>query len=320
MLAKKGAALGRISCAGNYGIGHYGVCMGFSMDKKHVMRMSKESKRGKEVKSINNKYPEMNSEVSSCMVKVLLDCGSNFPMLPLGDLRDRFDVDLKYYAAQGTLNIQMASGQVQPSRFFEMFTSVWSDDGTPLVGSGDKAVWPSEPPLLGGYVPVWVNELKLDNIRYTDRLSGMMPFEACYMSSAPTKRTIWIGEDRRDVLGAGRMPPHLRYETDKAIAVEQPHPFAQLRKETKTPDEVIFLHYLKGSENEVLVDGDCPGVRGKSELAVLKHTYDEYGQRDGHVYGSGISSQQRSSFHNTIWAWEKNRARKSVNSIIYLMC
>ena len=38
------------------------------------------------------------------------------------------------------------------------------------------------------------------------RLSGILPFLACYISSTPGRNTLFLGEDRNDVLGTHRMP------------------------------------------------------------------------------------------------------------------
>ncbi|TDZ20581.1 hypothetical protein Cob_v006362 [Colletotrichum orbiculare MAFF 240422] len=43
------------------------------------------------------------------------------------------------------------------------------------------------------------------------RLSGLLPFKVCYVQSTPGLRTMWLGEDRRDVLGAHRMPGQMRW-------------------------------------------------------------------------------------------------------------
>ena len=44
------------------------------------------------------------------------------------------------------------------------------------------------------------------------RLSGMIPFLACYVSVVPTRNILCLGEDRNDVLGAHKMPGQTRWD------------------------------------------------------------------------------------------------------------
>ncbi|AEO53357.1 hypothetical protein MYCTH_42394, partial [Thermothelomyces thermophilus ATCC 42464] len=44
-----------------------------------------------------------------------------------------------------------------------------------------------------------------------DRLSGLLPFHTCYLSGAPGSFRLWMGDRRRDVLGASRLPGMMRY-------------------------------------------------------------------------------------------------------------
>ncbi|KAL2167225.1 hypothetical protein VTG60DRAFT_1576 [Thermothelomyces hinnuleus] len=44
-----------------------------------------------------------------------------------------------------------------------------------------------------------------------DRLSGLLPFHMCYLSGAPGSFRLWMGDRRRDVLGAARLPGMMRY-------------------------------------------------------------------------------------------------------------
>lgn len=55
-------------------------------------------------------------------------------------------------------------------------------------------------------------EVGPDGLEINNRLSGMVPFLACYMSSAPTMNILMLGEDRNDVLGAHRMPGQMRWD------------------------------------------------------------------------------------------------------------
>jgi hypothetical protein len=94
-----------------------------------------------------------------------------------------------------------------------------------------------------------------------DRLSGLLPFHVCYLSGAPGSFKLWMGEDRVDVLGSGRLPGMMRYgeilgggaQTQaqewergaKRLPVSNALRLAHWRSQgLKTPDRVIFEHDL----------------------------------------------------------------------------
>lgn len=273
-LAKKGVCLQRRAGTRNYNIGNYPINMGFAVDATKVARLGKDAKTSK--KATSKESPLPSTEVMCCF-KTLLDSGATYPFLPITDLR-RLSIDLRWYPAQGVTNVLTVTGQ-GGYRFFEMVVSVRSKHGGSLVSEGAEAVWPAEPRILGGFYPVCANPIETENPNYSDRLSGMVPFESCYISSAPSMYEVWIGEDRRDVLGTRRLPAHMRYTTDKIFDLEYPDHFKNLRSEQKTPDEVIFVHRLNGQRHHLsFVDGDWPSVRGKSELSILKKEFKEPGQ------------------------------------------
>ena len=116
-------------------------------------------------------------------------------------------------------------------------------------------VFPGESKDLGGgdHVP--------------DRLSGLLPFHVCYLSGAPGTFKLWMGEDRRDVLGAGRLPDMMRYgeilgatqagEKSKRVPASTTLKLAQWRNQgLKTPERVIFEHDLTDDPEGVLRDED----------------------------------------------------------------
>ncbi|KAI1642985.1 uncharacterized protein F4817DRAFT_273983 [Daldinia loculata] len=271
-MANKALCLNQDGNKNNYFFGSYTVNMRFAVDRRQVMR---KTPRG----FIRDRsWRQPNSEISCCF-ETLLDSGATLPNLSLVDLR-HLNVDLKYYAAQGVTKIRTVS-DIQERRLFEMRVSVCSKDGTSLVGEGDQAVWPSERRMIGGFVPVWINEDAEGPSSFKDRLSGMIPFESCYVGSAPTTKEMWLGEDRRDVLGARRMPSLLRYDTEKQVGLTYPAHFQRLRAEAKTPDQVVFIHKLDPAKGKgsTFIDADWPGVRGKTELAILHREFDKARQR-----------------------------------------
>jgi hypothetical protein len=100
-----------------------------------------------------------------------------------------------------------------------------------------------------------------------DRLSGLLPFHVCYLSGAPGTFKLWMGEDRRDVLGAGRLPGMMRYgeilggpqagEKSKRVPASTTLKLVQWRNQgLKTPERVIFEHDLTDDAEGVLRDED----------------------------------------------------------------
>jgi hypothetical protein len=51
-----------------------------------------------------------------------------------------------------------------------------------------------------------------DGMISNQRLSGLMPFLACYFTSVPANNRIYLGEDRSDVLGLPKMQGQRRWQ------------------------------------------------------------------------------------------------------------
>ncbi|KAI0473604.1 hypothetical protein GGR56DRAFT_676087 [Xylariaceae sp. FL0804] len=289
-VAMKGLRLDRDVAQDPFRVGAYPVYERFAVDRALVSRDTTAQERerdGKKAKKARGggavvSRPQQKSPPQpqqppnkqdegevSVVLKTMLDCGATFPWISEQDL-ERMNVDLSRYSAQGLMRIATATETVE-MRFYEMYVTVVSEDGEPIVGSGpQQATWPEERRELGGYYPVIVKKTQGPSTRWCDRLSGMMPFEACYMSSAPSGMRIWLGEDRRDVLGAQRMPAHQRFDSVKNFEIDLPREFESTRKRLKTPDRVMFVHNLEDGQGGVFADIDPVGVRGKSEM--LSHS------------------------------------------------
>ena len=52
------------------------------------------------------------------------------------------------------------------------------------------------------------------------RLSGILPFLACYVSSVPTRNILCLGEDRNDVLGAHKTPGQTRWDIGSPAKID----------------------------------------------------------------------------------------------------
>lgn len=264
MLAMKGLCVNR-EPANSWGIGHYGVHLNFEVDKSKVMSEGIRSRR-----RTPDDIREQAGTKTEAHFKTLLDSGATVPMLHHSDLR-HLAIDMKWYSAQGVVSTNTANGELR-NRFFEMCVSVCTKDGKSIVGQSNSVTWPEEPPVLGAFLPVIISDtvLKGKRTKFTNRLSGLLPFDAAYISSAPTMGKIWLGEDRRDVLGASRFPGHLRYDTEKTLKLDYPQNLDGIRIGTETPDAIIFAHHLKDNPGSQFVDTDRPGKRGSSEWTIKR--------------------------------------------------
>ncbi|KAF4973747.1 hypothetical protein FSARC_55 [Fusarium sarcochroum] len=195
--------------------------------------------------------------------KMQLDSGATHPSLHNSDL-DYIGINRRTYPAQTHTSVETANSSAI-AKIYEMRVDVCRHNGESLVG--DNSVYPKDRRQLGGIVPVmvlvestddqsepldeWYKEA-LENgedvsegamaERYRgqkeSRLSGMLPFQVCYFAGAPGNSTFWFGEDRRDVLGADRMPGQQRWERHKATqGAQRPDEVADLDRPT-----VIFKH------------------------------------------------------------------------------
>ncbi|KAI0178535.1 hypothetical protein GGR52DRAFT_578828 [Hypoxylon sp. FL1284] len=280
-LAKKGLCVPRSFSGRNYNIGSYFINMRFLADKSVVTRGNKPYNAATDEKLTWENF------------RTLLDSGSTFPILSSADF-GRLDIDLRWHPAQGITRLSTLDS-VQGYRFFELTVSVRDYDGETIVGEGDQAVWPSELKILGGLYPVCLRPGKGSS---ADRLSGMLPFEACYMSSAPTMMSLWVGEDRRDVLGASRMPAHMRYDPEKLIKVEiEDETLEKIRSEARTPDRVAFEHRLNSKKELSLLDTDQLGVRGRSQLMVIETEFRGPGRTPKVTPTRGVVVEPRQGAH-----------------------
>lgn len=262
VLAQKGICLERQTSNNQYSIGSYRVNLEFATHANKVSRPPAQ-------RSGKGKRKTLGTGDASCQLGTLLDSGATFPILVQSDLA-RLNVDFSTYPAQGVMHVNTV-GSKQSFKFYEMYVSVCSDQGDSLVSQGEEAVWPTERRSLGGFCPVLIYPDPKGEVQYIHRLSGMLPFDACYLSSAPGMSRIWLGEDRRDVLGTNRLPAHQRYDSDKKFMVELPPEFEILRRDARTPDRVVFLHEYPEYPSVLLTDSDASGTRGKSELAIGRY-------------------------------------------------
>ncbi|KAK8075105.1 hypothetical protein PG997_009768 [Apiospora hydei] len=223
-----------------------------SMKRKHISdNVQGEAEGGEE---------ENDTPVRSCTFKVMLDTGATFPILRAQDLA-RLGIDTETHAAQGALSVSTVSGQGS-MRFYELYVGMGAalSSGTePGSESTNETGIPLEKGLMGGLCPVLVNGFAEDDDDedenfpdrlWTERLSGIMPFKACYVSSVPTAGRIWMGEDRKDVLGSQRMPPYRRFSTHHTVDPGYPSSMLDVQDALGTPEDVVFYHRLTGEQKQ----------------------------------------------------------------------
>jgi hypothetical protein len=134
--------------------------------------------------------------------------GASFPLLYERDFLD-LGVELDHYAAQSLQAISTANGLIY-SRVYEMFVAVVQEETCAQLVDENDAVWPAHPKYLGGLCPVAQLQSAADSLDpqglvYNARLSGLLPFLACYVSCTPARNRMFLGEDRNGkTLGPAR--------------------------------------------------------------------------------------------------------------------
>ena len=260
-----------------------------------------------------------------CFFLMQLDSGASLPCLYKDDLRV-LGIDPASYPAQSQVNLFTANGSMR-SPIYELRVDVCRYNGQSLVG--DNPVWPQERHEIGGITPVAVlnsehppkgssGALSLEELRVREkrgedvseealakrykktadcRLSGLLPFRCCYLGGAPGMR-LWLGEDRRDVLGADRMPGQRRYE-----------PF----KQSKLPKAPVDLGSLERPnitfEHEVgdtwIVDKDIEDRTGASIMTVKS----DFKTQIHRLEPRKLPSQQPKQPKKSYWELKEEKAR-----------
>ncbi|EEY21087.1 conserved hypothetical protein [Verticillium alfalfae VaMs.102] len=228
--------------------------------------------------------------------RMLLDTGATLPMLYKEDFA-ALGIKPATYAASSTMRIVTANGSRQTS-VYELHVSVCDTRTCQSLVDESEPVWPQAHPSLGGILPVAQimvasgdqvppsNGMSMDDrvISITEkaegksslRLSGLLPLKTCYMQSTPGLGAIWLGEDRRDVLGAQRMPGQMRWEAGSTEVFDPGHPrmdWHQLEQDNGgNPTLVRIAHDVmdeKGERVVRLTDVEQDGWHGRSRTVIV---------------------------------------------------
>ncbi|KAF3762230.1 hypothetical protein M406DRAFT_72249 [Cryphonectria parasitica EP155] len=102
----------------------------------------------------------------------------------------------------------------------------------------------------------------------SERLSGMLPFLAYYLASAPGTGQMALGQERHDVLGSRNMPGAMRYDpVDHPLTMEQKLRRKQRRTISKFGGAVLGLRRVtfesEMEEGRMLIDEDIVSRDGR---------------------------------------------------------
>ncbi|KAI6712479.1 hypothetical protein JHW43_004962 [Diplocarpon mali] len=205
-------------------LGGWYVTQGFWKRAGYVARMQQTQFHGPSLAASNFQPHPSDPALRDCQgegprlcFRSMLDSGATYPTLHSEDLAS-LDIDARLYSAQSVTTLQTAAGDVS-TRVFELFVCVLDDDGRQLVDADDP-VYPLSHQYLGGLCPVAECSVPLawdsHGMEISSRLSGILPFAACYVSSTPSRNTLYLGEDRNDVLGSHRMPGQKKWSIEMA--------------------------------------------------------------------------------------------------------
>ncbi|KAL2756977.1 hypothetical protein ACRALDRAFT_1056097 [Sodiomyces alcalophilus JCM 7366] len=229
--------------------------------------------------------------------RMLLDSGATLPMLYKSDFK-LLGIDEKTYPAVSKIPIVSADGETFHSSVYELHISICDTHTAQSLVDPEKPVWPNASPNLGGIMPVGIVKpprpsltaqayvglsmddkvIRLANTaegRNTHRLSGVLPFKACYMQFTPGMNTVWLGEDRRDVLGAHRMPGQMRWEAGSATLFDPGHPRVEWNKLAMHTDGnpgILKMEHdvydRAGKKVMRMVDVEEEGWHGQSQVSI----------------------------------------------------
>jgi hypothetical protein len=243
----KSVALPRAQC--HNGLGQYWVKQVFWKRSGWVTRMKGQSVIASEVmpsgyeaffRSDDKGRVWAQEPGAKLVFQSLLDSGASYPSLYKDDFLG-LGIDPMFYAAQSIERFGTANGLME-ARTYELYVAVVDDANSHLVDP-QEPVWPRLGAYLGGLCPVVevlsnTPEVTAEGWLKNERLSGILPFLACYLTSTPARNNIWLGEDRNDVLGLHRIPGQRRW--DVSMSAEQP--FEKATWAAFDNPKITFIH------------------------------------------------------------------------------
>jgi len=242
-------------------MGHYQITMGFRRRKALVTRSGLPTPlRPPRRPGAGKKLPtEPDHDGPPVFWSVLLDSGATLPCLFEGDL-SRLEINPRTYAAQSARNISTAD-DAKVMRIYDLDVTICSD--LSAISPDTDVTTLGAVTIAVVAIPGSVPDEASDPSRAPDRLSGILPWHLCYVSSAPGNFKIWMGDERRDVLGAGRFPEKKLGQSSVSTPIQQPlrprgTPLLQTTN-LGTPTRIVFEHKLADGSVLVVRDTDEEG-------------------------------------------------------------
>lgn len=188
--------------------------------------------------------------------EMLLDSGCETPILYHADFVSLGFTNVDMNAAS-VATIHGANGRKSNLKIFELLGGVQlseddSYDHDLFPTCVIKLDWRLKPPA--GYSG--------------ERLSGVLPFLAYYMSFAPGMDRAHLGNERGDVLGMQRIPGGLRYDPFIKPQLGEPRETLLKRLQVKNPSRIIFEH-KKESGGRTLMEEEVDSGGGASQITLF---------------------------------------------------
>lgn len=101
-----------------------------------------------------------------------------------------------------------------------------------------------------------------------ERLSGILPFLAYYMSFAPGMDKAHLGNERGDVLGMQRIPGGLRYDPFVKPQLGEPRETFLKKLQARNPSKIVFEHQ-RVSGGRTLMEEEVESEGGTSRITLL---------------------------------------------------
>lgn len=228
---------------------------------------------------------------------MLLDSGAELPIL----LHDDFDLlgyTTKDMNAASIVELSAAAGQSSTALCFELRVGLELDGSSVFESEADRLAY-----AQAHFFPCRVIKLPpalkapLYGAFSADRLSGMLPFLAYYMASAPGNGQMMLGVKRAEVLGTENLPAGLKYDPynnpgtrDRVKRRDEVARIAALGGQTRGLRKVTFETEMENGT--VLIDEDVIG-RGKEEVTSFIKVVNKFGGLVGGWHQGSAHSQAR---------------------------
>ncbi|KAH8883841.1 hypothetical protein GQ53DRAFT_881997 [Thozetella sp. PMI_491] len=306
LMAKKGICLHNPSTRRKerFGVGFYGLRMGFRARKRCLVRDQFGSREVPHPNLTGNLpfAPTIDDNSKTVVFDMMLDTGATLPLLFSADLK-ALGIDARSYPAQSRNRTQMADLRTITVDMYELDATILDDQDEHLVsltGQPKGHARSGDADALGATTLVCVlpGPPADDLTESHARLSGLVPIQVCYASHAPGSHHLWLGENRADVLGMGKMPGSAIIHDPVAGSIlnslgsDRPNWAVD---DQLPPPRVIFEHRLEDGtllRDEDLDFGRSQVAQAPAELAVVPIDPDDEGVI-AKIIGPGTQEEQQ---------------------------